>query len=1570
MKTFYSLLLLALCLVFRHSATAQDGTLDTSFDTDGISLAISDTALAATDRAFGIAMQSDGRLLVCGDAVNGVNGRFFLMRFNTNGSLDNTFGTNGVLRGFIGASTSTTGSVVRLLSSGKILLGGTTTVAGEQRWYVTRLNPDGSTDTTFGISGIRLIDFDAAATVSQQLTDMKVRSDGKICLSGNYSTNVNRIWALARLNEDGSFDNSFSSDGLYGIPSAIVSGSLNEIVLTPDQKILTTGRIAIAGAWYPGIIRITNNGLVDSTFSGDGVEWYTIPGLLASEAFGIEISPNRTITLAGTARSILAGNNNDNIFVLKVNKNGGLVNSFGTAGIASFDLVGSLQDQGFQLKILNDNKIVVAGANLRNSAASSRDLTVIRLNSNGTLDNTYGTLAGRTFVDGGSTQEDFGYNLFIRPNGKQVAVGQASANNKITAMVVQLNGTTAPLVVNSFVPEVKSIATTSVLANSVTLTCLTNPGALSTSTMFQIGTNSSFSTIVNSISVGTGSGLLDTTVTGTVIGLSPGTPYYARAISSNGNGNDTSATLSFLFNNILPNDSLALWLRSDVGITTTNGTLISGWNDLSPKANHVGIAPGISQPSLINNATNGFPTVRFDGTNDFLTSTKHLDVRNGPSIFIVAKNNLRKDVNAFLKISATHTEVNSHMDFFWQAGTSGNGNMVYAANRPSSGFGGLAKARIYANVGTLNSYYLASCVVPNNITASGYFNGDSLLNPTDNGTGVFLAQGTSLAQIGVLPAGSSFLNGDLTEMIVYNRPLTQAERIQVETYLASRYNLTLSYTPTASLDSFSNLTASSVAITATVTPKSLGTQYQFEVSTSPTFASVISSATASLPASGTASQVTGTVSGLTSGTLYYYRTKLTNLAGTFYSSNVGAFRHQTQIPTDGLRTWIRSDVGVETNNQKVSAIYDLAEPRRYTQNDTSLAPGLVASALNGQPVMRFDGSNDVLTGNKTLDLRTNFTTVVVFRNRVRKSYNGLFRVAPALTGESSNLEMFSDGTGTGNGLQFATINRGPSATAATLEVSSSGNPFSPGNFYVWVEQKSQSGPAAGLRLINNNAVAQTVGGNNQSIRTPSAINTPYVGVGYNGTGFPGNKYMDGDIAEVIAYNRVLTTTELSQVHVYLDQKYNLGLTVPEISVLSFTKTNSSTMSANFTIINKGLNGTYQVQYSTNNFVSFDTLPRVNYVTAGNAQNTYAQQIPAGLRYTVYQVRIIASNVGGVDTIVRDFMSPNVGFADTSVELWLRADGGHGLSTASSAPVAIWNNLRAGGQLMVEQSNVAKRPTLTPNSINGNPALSFNMMQGQGLVPEQFGAINLEQFTIASVFRSQNNTVSLVYEHSPDANTNTGGCYLNTSNGSTIHTRRGTTISGKNATINWANDNTYRIAVHRFNSTHAGHELFINGNLLGMSNVLSSNPPNQTSSGFYVGARNGNSNYFNGQIAEIIVFGNYFTGANLDSLHAYLAQRYNISIVTGLEQNELAEQALQLYPNPAKDVLTLSIGDPSFAHALIEVYSLDGRMVQQHRLEEAGMGSAHTLSLEGLNAGTYMIVMHTDKGTLRRKLIKE
>ncbi len=1563
MKTIYSFLTMLLCMAFTNAAFAQDGNLDTGFDTDGIVLAVSDTALAATDRAFASAIQTDGKLLVCGDAVNGANGRYFLMRFNTNGSLDNSFGTDGVLRGFIGASTSTTGSVVRFLSSGKILLAGTTTIAGEQRWYVTRLNPNGSTDTTFGVSGTRIIDFDAAATVSQRLTDLKISVDGKLVLSGDYSTSVNRFWMLARLNADGSFDNSFSGDGLYGIPTGIVSGSISEVVLTPDNKILTTGRMAIAGAWYPGIIRITNNGLVDSTFSGDGVEFYTIPGLLASEAFGMEIGSDRTILLAGIARNVLAGNNSDNMFVLKVNANGGLISTFGTSGIATFDLVGSLQDQAYQLRLLTNGKIVVAGASLRTTLATSRDMAVIRLNSNGSLDNTFGTLAGRTFVDGGGNNEDFGYHVLVNPSGKLVAVGQASVGGKIRALVAQLNGTIAPLVVTSFIPEIKSISKTSVLANSVTLSCAVNPGAISTSTVFQVSTSATFGSIVNSITTATGSGVSDTTVTSTIVGLSPGVPYYARAISSNINGNDTSATVSFLFNNILPSDSLSLWLRSDLGITTSNGSLITSWADLSSKSNDVGIAPGISQPTIVSNVINGFPVVRFDGTNDFLTSTKNLDVRNGPSVFVVTKNDVRKDYNALLKLSATHTQTSSQMELYWQAGTSGNGNLVYVANRPTSGFGGLAKSKSYANIGTANTYYLASFIVPSNIEASGYYNGDSLTNGIDGGTGVFFPQIADLAHIGVIPGGASFLDGDIAEMIIYNRPLSQTERLQVELYLANRYNLSLGYVPTASLDTFSNLTATSITLRANVTPKSLGTNYLFEVSTSPNFTSPISSTTASLAASATASLVSATISGLSSGTIYYYRTKLTNAAGTFYS-NIGAFKPQTQIPTNGMRTWISADQAVETTNQKVTGIYDLAEPRLYTSTDTATAPSLVTNVLNGKPVLRYDGSNDVLTGNRPLDLRTNLTTVIVFKNRVRKSYNGLFRIASALTGETSNLEIFSDGGGTGNGLQFISVNRA-SNSLATLETSSSGNTFPVNNYYVWVEQKFQIGnPAVGSRLINNNLITQTLGGTTQSLRTPNFINTPYIGIGYNGTAFAGNKYLDGDIAEVIAYNRVLTAQELSQLHAYLEQKYSLGILKPALSNLSVTKQGGSNtfLASSFTIDNRGVSGSYQVQYSSNKFSTFDTLARQFYTSA---QSSFTAQIPAPLKFTVYQVRVVASNAFGTDTLSREAMSPFANFDDSQIQGWYRSDGGVVIGT-TAGKVQRWINLRNSGSVSndLEALLGLQEPSLQTNAINTHPALEFN---GATTSLRSNALVNLGFFTISIVFKA---TGGLVYEHGTNTNFNDGS-YLNSTNGNTIMVRRSFDRSTKNLAAGWATNNTYRIVTHVFTGSHASHNLYVNGQLMSMTNgPFTANPGASADATLFLGSRNAASDFMTGQIAEVIINNAQIASSGLDSLHAYLAQRYNIGIVTGIEQEPLQFGKLEIYPNPAQNTIQLATSGEGLPQGRLEIYSLEGRLIQVEEQIEVINGVSIPLSIEQLSPGTYMLILHSDKGVLRRKLIKE
>ncbi len=1547
-------------MAFANAVHAQDGTLDLTFNTTGYNNY--SNAGSIWDLNFSAGVQSNGKIITCGQSFVGANNnRLLLARYNQNGSLDTTFGTSGVVRTLLGSTTNVaTGISCKVLQDNKIVVAGImSSLTNDRSIYVARFSENGVLDTSFNSPNgfVRI----QASLIIHEVHDLEVLTNGKIVVTGYFETFSQPNPVIARVNSNGTLDNTFGVNGIYTTSNFFMRCFDSKTL--PDGSVYTVGT---TGANFNDLLclKLKNNGQPDSTFGVNGRVLIDLANnFSATNQHTIDILANRSIIIGATLRNGLAGNAAfDDFAFVKLTPKGTLDNTFGTNGVFSVDLRGST-DALFGLIALDNGKIVASGYSnpSGNTTEAGNDFAITRINANGTLDATFGSLAGRTIVNVGA--RDNLYRISVQADGKLVIPGYSVISSKGNASITRFNNTGQP--VASYTPVVLSSQTNNVQATSAQIQIKANSMGVASTVQVQYSTSSNFSagtSITSGVSIGSVSN--DSTVLITLSGLNGGTGYYFRAIASSAIGSDTGAVSNFIFNNVIPADSLALWLRSDLGVSTSNGTLITGWNDLSPKSNNVGIAPGISQPSLVNNAVNGLPAIRFDGTNDFLTSSKNLDVRNGPSIFIVAKNAVRKDVNAFIKISATHTQVNSHMDFYWQAGSSGNGNLVYAANRPASGFGGLAKARIYPNVGTVNTYYLASCVVPSNIDASGYFNGDSLINSTDNGTGVFLAQGTDRAQIGVLPPTGSFLNGDIAEMIVYNRPLSQTERIQVETYLANRYNLPLNYTPIASLDSVSNLTASSAVLYAAVLPKSLGTQYSFEISTSTAFTNPITTTSGSLAAGTAFTSVNRTVSGLTSGTLYYYRLKMTNAAGTFYS-NIAAFRHQTQIPTSGLRTWISADQAVQTTNQKVTAIYDLAEPRRYTSSDTATAPALVTNVLNGKPVLRYDGSNDVLVGNKTIDLRTNFTTIIIFKNRVRKSYNGLFRIASALTGETSNLEIFSDGGGTGNGLQFISVNRAANALA-TLETNSNGNTFPANNYYVWIDQKSQSGPASGLRLINNTVVAQTLGGNNQGFRTPNSINTPFIGIGYNGTAFGGNKYLDGDIAEVIAYNRVLTAQEISQLHAYLEQKYSLGILKPALSNLSVTKqgTSNTFLASSFTIDNRGVDGSYQLQYSTNKFSTFDTLARQFYTSA---QSSFTAQIPALLRYTVYQVRVVASNAFGTDTLSREAMSPFANFDDSQIQGWYRSDGGVVIGT-TAGKVQRWRTLRNSGSVSndLEALLGLQEPSLQTNAINSHDALQFN---GSSNTLRSSALVGLQEFTISIVFKALG---GLVYEHGANANTNSGA-YLNTTNGNTIMVNRFGNRSTKNLAAGWATNNTYRIVTHIYGGSHSSHGLYVNGQQMSMTNgPFFSSFSGFADATFFLGSRNGISNYLSGDIAEVIINRSTLASSGLDSLHAYLAQRYNIGVVTGIADQlfEEANSSFLFYPNPAADQLNVIIKNDGAKNVEIKIYSLDGRVLNSYKLEAENDAITGNLDISTLGAGIYMVELSTNEKTVRKKLIKE
>src|SRR5215218_727706 len=184
--------------VFAVARYNPNGTLDTSFSGDGRQRT---DVTPSGDRASGVALQPDGKIVAVGSAASG---GFALARYNPDGSLDSSFSGDGkqTTTGFSGA----TGVAVQ--DDGKIVAVGGTGGEGQAKDFaLARYNTGGSLDTSFSGDGKQRTDFggsDAARAVVLQ-------ADGKIVAVGGYGGGGR--FALARYDTNGSLDTSFDGDG-------------------------------------------------------------------------------------------------------------------------------------------------------------------------------------------------------------------------------------------------------------------------------------------------------------------------------------------------------------------------------------------------------------------------------------------------------------------------------------------------------------------------------------------------------------------------------------------------------------------------------------------------------------------------------------------------------------------------------------------------------------------------------------------------------------------------------------------------------------------------------------------------------------------------------------------------------------------------------------------------------------------------------------------------------------------------------------------------------------------------------------------------------------------------------------------------------------------------------------------------------------------------------------------------------------------------------------------------------------------------------------------------------------
>jgi uncharacterized delta-60 repeat protein len=369
---------------------ASPGDLDTSFAGNG-KKAIN---FGGTDTAQAVLVQPNGRILLAGSG--GASTQFCVTRLRNNGLLDTTFGSRGKRKiDFGGEDEQAFGAALQ--PDGKIVVVGDSHV---QQVAITRLNANGSLDTTFSADGKKLFSWGAVS----RATAVIVLSNGNLLLGGFSGPEGGNIQA-ARLKPNGALDTTF---GTAGIATVDLGGTEfgNAMARQANGRILIAGRSDVAGGV---VVRLRTTGMLDPDFNGGHV---SVPGAVSLDA--VLVQPDRKIVVAGTTLG------SEKMIVARLMPNGTPDGGFGTNGIVTIDF-GSLADLVGGAVLQADAKIVVAGY-----SQSDEDVAVVRLNANGSPDATFGT-AGRANVDFGVAT--FGNAVALQKNGRIVVAGQTTAGD-------------------------------------------------------------------------------------------------------------------------------------------------------------------------------------------------------------------------------------------------------------------------------------------------------------------------------------------------------------------------------------------------------------------------------------------------------------------------------------------------------------------------------------------------------------------------------------------------------------------------------------------------------------------------------------------------------------------------------------------------------------------------------------------------------------------------------------------------------------------------------------------------------------------------------------------------------------------------------------------------------------------------------------------------------------------------------------------------------------------------------------------------------------------------------------
>ena len=264
------------------------GTLDSTFGSGGKTLIwsfIASQGLADAD------MVPDGSILVLHQYLQFPStNKPILAKFTVNGHPDTAFSAN------LEITLNQTGPVrIAAAADGKIYA---LVRQGLNVFYLLRLNSDGSRDTTFGSNGVRSINLNRIPSTQRSIGDLHVLTDGKIVITGHYAdsqTFYSYSFAM-RFDSDTNLDRSFGRQGVFAM--SIPGGSVETVrsILQPDGKLLLGGYYTFLGS-NALLIRLTTRGRYDGSFGSRGIAMTSFNAV--NTVSGIALGPDGKIYVSG-----------------------------------------------------------------------------------------------------------------------------------------------------------------------------------------------------------------------------------------------------------------------------------------------------------------------------------------------------------------------------------------------------------------------------------------------------------------------------------------------------------------------------------------------------------------------------------------------------------------------------------------------------------------------------------------------------------------------------------------------------------------------------------------------------------------------------------------------------------------------------------------------------------------------------------------------------------------------------------------------------------------------------------------------------------------------------------------------------------------------------------------------------------------------------------------------------------------------------------------------------------------------------------------------------------------------